>query len=387
MNLYLEKIKQLLQDTTLTDDNKQALLKAVTEADKQWAITDFKLDRTEKVKKTTAILLEETIEELEKKRKDVEAQNRELEIESSLERVRTIAMSMNRLEDMVDVCRIISQQLELLNVKEIRNVQTAIFYEEKGVYMDYEYYAKPDKTFITEVNYTDHAVGKTFAQQMLKGPGQMYLHGFQKKEDVLDWYAYQKTTNVFIDTYLETADSLNYYWYSLGPVALGISTYHPLDEKETDLFNRFLKVFELSYRRYIDIEHAKAQAREAQIQLGLERVRARTMAMQKSEELGETAALLFQQLHNLGLTFWSAGIFIWSTDNDNLVENWMGNKTDGSPLAPMLLRFKEDDKHRKQRELSGQNIKCKPVCDATGLCFDNIIEVQRTNKKHQEYQT
>ena len=65
MNTNLENIKQLLQDASLPEDKKQILLKAVSEADKQWAITDFKLDRTEKVKRTTAILLEETIEELE----------------------------------------------------------------------------------------------------------------------------------------------------------------------------------------------------------------------------------------------------------------------------------------------------------------------------------
>ncbi|MDQ3843223.1 MAG: hypothetical protein M3342_04310 [Bacteroidota bacterium] len=55
-------------------------------------ILAFKLDRTEKVKRTTAILLEETIEELEQKRKAVEAQNRELEMEAALERVRSQAM-------------------------------------------------------------------------------------------------------------------------------------------------------------------------------------------------------------------------------------------------------------------------------------------------------
>ena len=38
-------------------------------------IIAFKLDRTEKVKRTTAILLEETIEELEQKRKVVEETN------------------------------------------------------------------------------------------------------------------------------------------------------------------------------------------------------------------------------------------------------------------------------------------------------------------------
>jgi signal transduction histidine kinase len=42
-------------------------------------IVKFKLDRTEKVKRTTAILLEETIEELEQKRKAVEETNAALE--------------------------------------------------------------------------------------------------------------------------------------------------------------------------------------------------------------------------------------------------------------------------------------------------------------------
>src|SRR5664279_4006919 len=100
-----QKLQQLLdsiqQSAHLSDDEKNALAKTVKEADKEFEITTFKLDRTEKVKRTTAILLEETIEELEQKRKSVETQNKELEIESSLERVRTVAMSMNKPDDML----------------------------------------------------------------------------------------------------------------------------------------------------------------------------------------------------------------------------------------------------------------------------------------------
>jgi signal transduction histidine kinase len=51
---------------------KQGLLKALKAVDKQIQILDFKLDRTEKVKRTTSILLEETIAELEQKRQAVE---------------------------------------------------------------------------------------------------------------------------------------------------------------------------------------------------------------------------------------------------------------------------------------------------------------------------
>src|ERR1700745_3158726 len=106
MNQYLKTIQDLLQQNgRLSERDKEVLLKAINDADKQWNITDFKLDRTEKVKKTTAILLEETIAELENKRKAIEHQNHELEIEGSLERVRSVAMGMKRPEDMLEVCK------------------------------------------------------------------------------------------------------------------------------------------------------------------------------------------------------------------------------------------------------------------------------------------
>ena len=67
-----------------------------------------------------------------------------------------------------------------------------------------------------------------------------------------------------------------------------------------EVFKRFAKVFDQTYTRFLDLKQAEAQARESQIQLALERVRARTMAMHKSEELAETSQVLFQQLIELG---------------------------------------------------------------------------------------
>src|SRR6186997_3538473 len=107
MNQHLQNIINVIQqDENLTAEQKNAITKSLKDADKELEITAFKLDRTEKVKRTTAILLEETIEELEQKRKAVEAQNRELEIESSLERVRTVAMSMMKSDALMSVCEI-----------------------------------------------------------------------------------------------------------------------------------------------------------------------------------------------------------------------------------------------------------------------------------------
>ncbi|HKL03724.1 MAG TPA: ATP-binding protein, partial [Cryomorphaceae bacterium] len=60
------------QELSMSAEQKEIFLKALKAVDKELQIVSFKLDRTEKVKRTTAILLEETIDELEQKRNAVE---------------------------------------------------------------------------------------------------------------------------------------------------------------------------------------------------------------------------------------------------------------------------------------------------------------------------
>jgi signal transduction histidine kinase len=80
MNAHLLIIAGLLQKTEpLSEDEKEVMRKALREADKEITISAFKLERTEKVKRTTTILLEETIEELEQKRMVVEESKAALE--------------------------------------------------------------------------------------------------------------------------------------------------------------------------------------------------------------------------------------------------------------------------------------------------------------------
>ena len=57
MNQHLQSILNFIeQDQHLTAEQKNAMIKSLKDADKELEITVFKLDRTEKVKKTTAIL-------------------------------------------------------------------------------------------------------------------------------------------------------------------------------------------------------------------------------------------------------------------------------------------------------------------------------------------
>ena len=94
MNQHLQHILDIIQkDNNLSEDLKNDITQSLKDADKELEITSFKLDRTEKVKRTTAILLEETIEELEQKRKAVEDTNTALE--ESLEELKTAQTQLN----------------------------------------------------------------------------------------------------------------------------------------------------------------------------------------------------------------------------------------------------------------------------------------------------
>jgi len=310
MNQKLKNIIETIQQSEKLDaEQKKNLITAVKEADREFEITAFKLERTEKVKKTTAILLEETIEELEQKRKAVEAQNRELEIEASLERVRAIAMGMKQPEDMIDVCRIISDQLEILGVSDIRNIQTAIINKKKGTYLNYEYFTQYKTTSILEIVTKLHPVVEEFAKEILKSKDTFFTKTFEG-EALKDWIEYRKNTSQNPDPILESTKSVHYYFYSIGPGALGISTYSPLTDEEIKVFKRFRNVFELAYRRFIDIEKAIAQAREAQIEASLERVRAKAMAMHKSDDLNLAILTVFEELEKLDINILRYGIGI-----------------------------------------------------------------------------
>jgi signal transduction histidine kinase len=321
MNKALNKIVELINGSDgLTHSNKQEINEATKAIEEALSIADLKLNQLEKDKKIVSILLEETIEELELKRKAVEAKNRELEIEAALERVRAVAMGMNKPDDMLEICYTIANQLQLLKVAELRNVQTAMIYEKKGFYINYEFYIRHNKRLITEVDYLSHPAQLELVQQMQKGSGAFFTVSF-KGEEVKKWFEYQKKTPQFLDTHLETAASINWYFYSIGPVALGVSTYAPLNDQEIQVFKRFSNVFELAYRRYLDIQKAESQAREAQIESSLEKVRSRSLAMHKSEDINFVMEELLLRLSELEIEFDVAAIIEFKKDSFDL---WTG---------------------------------------------------------------
>lgn len=297
----------------LSEDEKAALVAKLKEADKKITVTEFKLQRSEKAKRTTTILLEETIEELEKKRKDVEAQNHELAIEASLERARAVAMSMMKPDDLLNISKALFTELQLLGFDNVRNAIIHTYNDQENYFDDYDY-SDFTKGNISHIPYIGNTILEKFIQEIRKGKDaftEIVITG----EDLKEWQSFRAANNEVTDARLKNMPALFYYIYSVGEASIGISAFSTLPADKQDVLKRFRNVFDLAYRRYVDITYAAAQAKEAQIQLALERVRARTMAMQRSDELTEAASLLFQQVQLLGLPVISCGFNIWQKED------------------------------------------------------------------------
>ena len=102
MNRDLENIRvSIEQSDVLSESEKETLLNSIKAVDKELTIVEFKLERTEKVKRTTSVLLEETIDELEKKRADVEQANAALK--KSLEELKSAQAQLIQSEKMASL--------------------------------------------------------------------------------------------------------------------------------------------------------------------------------------------------------------------------------------------------------------------------------------------
>ncbi len=115
------------------------------------------------------------------------------------------------------------------------------------------------------------------------------------------------------------------------------------NEKEILLEQKVAALEKLVAERTADLV---VKNRELEIEVSLERVRARTMAMHHSNEFPETAAVLYQQLKELGFEFWASGIGIWDENDSSILRNWMNNGSTGGFISPILLPFKEDAGYR-----------------------------------------
>ncbi len=138
-------------------------------------------------------------------------------------------------------------------------------------------------------------------------------NGWKNKED---FFSYQLKNDDLINYYTIINDQPDYpvkyeisslpheifhndFYFAEG--TLYVFSLEQLSLEISKIFKRFAGVFGQTYRRYLDLQKAEAQAREATIEAALEKVRGKAMAMHNSNDLGATAVMVLRELKKLNI--------------------------------------------------------------------------------------
>ena len=241
-----------------------------------------------------------------------EAQAREAQIEAALERVRARAMAMHRSEELNEVANEMRKQLGLLGQNELETCAIHLYDESPDYFQSWAALLSPNvqgEVIQTQSQFPKRGV--KIIEEMLECYAQhkqdyVLINEGAKAQQFLQMIK-QKAPEVFevVEKSMkeQAPEDKRAYW-SVADFAGGslvMTTMIEPGENSRALLRRFANVFGLAYRRFTDLKKAEAQATEAQIETALERVRSRTLAMQRSDELAETAAVLFKQLILLGI--------------------------------------------------------------------------------------
>ncbi|HVE61422.1 MAG TPA: hypothetical protein VNA26_06370, partial [Chitinophagaceae bacterium] len=277
-----------------------------------------------------------------------EAQAREAQIELGLERVRARAMAMHNSDELKELIGTLFTELTKLDLVLTRCV---IMIYDSDVNTSRWWMANsedPENPNGFYIKQHEHppivAYFKGWRERQLKWS---YVLEGQVKKD-WDVFLFNETELKFLPDFviegMKAPDKvyLNASFNNFGNLTL--ATLEPLSDEHFDILLRFAKVFDLTYTRFNDLQKAEAQAREAQIEVALERVRAKTMAMHTSEELANVATVMFDQMRILGGDLFSFGIVLCDK-HENMVEQWHSIPHAGM-LAPFFVPVDLDYIHR-----------------------------------------
>ena len=122
-----------------------------------------------------------------------------------------------------------------------------------------------------------------------------------------------------------------------------------ITEEQAGILQRFASVFEQTYTRFLDLQKAEAQAREAQIESALEKIRSRSLAMHHSGELKDVVAIMFEKMKELNVVIGTIAIQLFDQNTMNSTF-WAGNNLHDEPprvKLPYDEKMMEEDGYMK----------------------------------------
>jgi signal transduction histidine kinase len=259
-----------------------------------------------------------------------EAQAHEAQIEAALEKVRSRSLAMHSGNELGDVVKVIVEKLLELNVVlDANGVVLCTYFEDSKDVL--HWISSPDFSFTGSylLPYFDHVIFNDAWNSKVSGEA-YFSKSYSVEEKNSFWeyaFEYSDYRNFPADfkqwVFQNNKHSLSFAWQKNSAILIPSHTGIVPSEIDINVLKRFAKVFEQAYVRFMDLQKVEAQAREAQIEAALERVRSRSLAMHQSIELQEVISVVFQQMQKLGIKADASLINILTEDSRDFYL-WIG---------------------------------------------------------------
>ncbi len=219
---------------------------------------------------------------------------KELEIEAAMDRIRARALAMHSSGELIEVADVLREQMALLGRSDLETTAVQL-YDDNSAIIESLYAFRPSygpegKSVSASTTFPKDSC--ELVREMLamyRSPATDYTLevGGTKRQEWLE--VLQKAAPEIVEYAIankEVFPEITYFHFSdfRGGTLLTVS-YQPPSNEVKALLRRAASVFDLAYRRFTDLQKAESQAREAQIETALERVRAKTIAMHNSDDL------------------------------------------------------------------------------------------------------
>ncbi len=248
--------------------------------------------------------------------KSAEQRNRETQIELALERVRSKTMAMHNSDDMgITVVTLFEEVLKLGLDNDIRCgigiLEGTERMETRSATLDSN--GEVDLK-MGMLDMTIHPLLKRIKKGWERGETH-YVDQMAGKDVVRYYNALNNEPDYPFLRDLNALPEIEYHnSFSFPEGIIFAFSPNPMSEEAAKVFERFARVFGQTYKRYQDLKKAEEQAREANIEAALERIRTQAMAMQHSDDLIKSTTILFEELEKLELPLERCGIGIFDKE-------------------------------------------------------------------------
>ena len=260
---------------------------------------------------------EQLIATLAKRESEVADLRRDLQVEQSLERVRTQVAAMQKSDTLFAIVDTVKESLVKLGVS-CWDVGINIIDDATNSITLYSPYRSAqwnsnDTAGVLQKHIDHWRQGETYVRHYAQDELHQILQQWLESGRITkEKFAEDKERFEQIPHGVWVIDAP----FSHGTMAMNKPGSEPFPDDHIRLVERFAEVFDLAYRRYLDLEAAERQVEESRREQAVERVRAEAMAMRERDDLFKVVAVMHDELIDLGVDLFQCKIAYIDEEND-----------------------------------------------------------------------